>query len=141
MGNIKAAIKKVRPRIVKNDFDFFMEWLKIIGSFSPLTEKEMSFVASLLAKRHELSKVILDDKMLYRVLFSKETKEEIVNELGLKDLQEFENKAHQLRKKNVIGDNNIINKAYIPNISKDYTSLTVAFTIVKQEEDDKGQAH
>jgi len=129
----KKTILRTKPTIVKSDFDFFVQWLQIIRSFSPLTDKELSFVACLLAKRFEVSKVILDEELVARVLFSKETKEEIVEFLKLKDLQEFENKAHQLRKKEVIGENNMIDKRYIPNIPKDYKEFMLVFTIIKEE--------
>lgn len=43
---------------VKTDLEFFTEWLKIIKSFSPLTDKEAEFMAILLTKRHGTSKVI-----------------------------------------------------------------------------------
>lgn len=116
---------------VKTDLEFFTEWLKIIKSFSPLTDKEAEFMAILLTKRHELSKVILDEKILTKMLFDKEVKNYIVSELKMKDTQSVENMIYTLKKKNVIFENKIINPRYIPKVSKDFTNFAIGFEIVK----------
>src|SRR5574344_2048430 len=121
---------------VKTDLEFFTEWLKIIKSFSPLTDKEAEFMAILLTKRHELSKVILDEKILTKMLFDKEVKNYIVSELKMKDTQSVENMIYTLKKKNVIFENKIINPRYIPRVSKDFTNFAIGFEIVK---DGQGQ--
>lgn len=121
---------------VKTDLEFFTEWLKIIKSFSPLTDKEAEFMAILLTKRHELSKVILDEKILTKMLFDKEVKNYIVSELKMKDTQSVENMIYALKKKNVIFENKIINPRYIPKVSKDFTTFAIGFEIVK---DGQGQ--
>jgi hypothetical protein len=122
--------------MVKTDLEFFTEWLKIIKSFSPLTDKEAEFMAILLTKRHELSKVILDEKILTKMLFDKEVKNYIVSELKMKDTQSVENMIYTLKKKNVIFENKIINPRYIPRVSKDFTNFAIGFEIVK---DGQGQ--
>ena len=121
---------------VKTDLEFFTEWLKIIKSFSPLTDKEAEFMAILLTKRHELSKVILDEKILTKMLFDKEVKNYIVSELKMKDTQSVENMIYTLKKKNVIFENKIINPRYIPKVPKDFTTFAIGFEIVK---DGQGQ--
>ena len=121
---------------VKTDLEFFTEWLKIIKSFSPLTDKEAEFMAILLTKRHELSKVILDEKILTKMLFDKEVKNYIVSELKMKDTQSVENMIYTLKKKNVIFEDKIINPRYIPRVSKDFTNFAIGFEIVK---DGQGQ--
>ena len=121
---------------VKTDLEFFTEWLKIIKSFSPLTDKEAEFMAILLAKRHELSKVILDEKILTKMLFDKEVKNYIVSELKMKDTQSVENMIYTLKKKNVIFENKIINPRYIPKVPKDFTTFAIGFEIIK---DGQGQ--
>lgn len=121
---------------VKTDLEFFTEWLKIIKSFSPLTDKEAEFMAILLTKRHELSKVILDEKILTKMLFDKEVKNYIVSELKMKDTQSVENMIYTLKKKNVIFENKIINPRYIPKVPKDFTTFAIGFEIIK---DGQGQ--
>ena len=116
---------------VKTDLEFFTQWLKIIKSFSPLTDKEAEFMAILLTKRHELSKVILDEKILTKMLFDKEVKNYIVSELKMKDTQSVENMIYTLKKKNVIFEDKIINPRYIPRVSKDFTNFAIGFEIVK----------
>ncbi len=123
-------------RVVTNDFDFFKEWLKIIISYSPLTDAEAKFVAALLTKRQELRKVILDEAILTKFLFSKEVKHEIIKMIEMKDIQQFENMASNLRGKGVIGEGNIINPAYIPPIENDFKEFSIGFRIIKT--DDKG---
>ena len=121
---------------VRTDLEFFTEWLKIIKSFSPLTDKEAEFMAILLTKRHELSKVILDEKILTKMLFDKEVKNYIVSELKMKDTQSVENMIYTLKKKNVIFENKIINPRYIPKVPKDFTTFAIGFEIIK---DGQGQ--
>jgi hypothetical protein len=120
-------------RNVKDDLGFFTEWLKIIKSYSPLTDKEAEFMAVLLTKRHELSKVILDESILSTVLFDKSMKLKMVEDLQLKDLQTFENMASTLRKKKVIIDNKI-NPLYIPKVQKDFSTFAIGFIILKESE-------
>jgi hypothetical protein len=93
-------------------------------------------MAILLTKRHELSKVILDEKILTKMLFDKEVKNYIVSELKMKDTQSVENMIYTLKKKNVIFENKIINPRYIPRVSKDFTNFAIGFEIVK---DGQGQ--
>lgn len=127
-------IQITRPKKVKNSFEFFKEWLKIIKSFSKLGDAELDFLAAILSKRHELSKVILDETILTQVLFNKESKDEIIEKLNLKDIQTFENKASQLRKKGIILEGNKIDPRYIPQVNKDLKMFRIMFTIVTEED-------
>lgn len=122
-----------KPIKVDNDYDFFREWLKIIRPHSVLGEKEVDFLALILAKRFQLETKILDEDFLIKVLFSKEIKDEIIEELGLKDVQAFENKAHTLRKKGIILENNRIDPRYIPRLEKNTAEVTILFKIIKKD--------
>lgn len=126
---------KPRPRVVNTDYEFFLEWLKVIKSYSKLSDGETEYMAALLAKRSELAKVILDEDLLIKNLFDKGVKKEIVEMIGLKDIQTFENLAHGLRKKGVIGvdgKGNHINPRYIPGIVNDCRDFSITFRIIKQ---------
>lgn len=126
---------KPRPRVVNTDYEFFLEWLKVIKSYSKLSDGETEYMAALLAKRSELAKVILDEDLLIKNLFDKGVKKEIVEMIGLKDIQTFENLAHGLRKKGVIGTDgkgNHINPRYIPGIANDCRDFSITFRIIKQ---------
>jgi hypothetical protein len=126
-------VQKTRPIIVDNDYDFFYNWLSLVNFSFKLTESEMKFLAALLTERNSLSKVILDQNIIDQVLFSKETKDKIVDRLKLKNNQEFENRAYNLRKKSIITENNNINKFYIPKVDKDLRIYSMMFTILKKD--------
>lgn len=126
-------VQKTRPIIVDNDYDFFYKWLSLVNFSFKLTESEMKFLAALLTERNSLSKVILDQNIIDQVLFSKETKDKIVDRLKLKNNQEFENRAYNLRKKGIITENNNINKFYIPKVDKDLRIYSMMFTILKKD--------
>lgn len=121
-------------RTVHGNLGFFVEWLKIIKAYNPLTDKENDLLALLLTKRYELSNVILDEAILSKILFDKETKAEIVKALDLKDMQTFENLAHSLRKKGVITKGNLIHPAYIPRVEKNFKEFLIGFKIVKEDD-------
>lgn len=123
MKAIKQAV-----RTVDNSLDFFKEWLRVIRGYSNLTLQEEEFMAIVLNKRHELSKVILDKELLTRNLFDITIKKQIVEVLELPNVQRFENLMNQLRRKKVILENNEINPTYIPQI-KDTKEFIIAFTI------------
>lgn len=128
MKQIKQAVIKIT-----NDLHFFKEWLKIIRGYSNLTLQEEEFMAIILSKRFELSKVILDKELLTRNLFDITIKKQVVEQLELPNIQRFENLMNQLRKKKVILEDNEISAAYIPQI-KDTEEFTIAFTIKKDGE-------
>ena len=128
MKAIKQAV-----RTVDNSLDFFKEWLRVIRGYSNLTLQEEEFMAIVLNKRHELSKVILDKELLTRNLFDITIKKQIVEALELPNIQRFENLMNQLRRKKVVLENNEINPTYIPQI-KDTKEFIIAFTIRKDGE-------
>lgn len=123
MKAIKQAV-----RTVDNSLNFFKEWLRVIRGYSNLTLQEEEFMAIVLNKRHELSKVILDKELLTRNLFDITIKKQIVEALELPNIQRFENLMNQLRRKKVVLENNEINPTYIPQI-KDTKEFIIAFTI------------
>ena len=125
MKAIKQAV-----RTVDNSLNFFKEWLRVIRGYSNLTLQEEEFMAIVLNKRHELSKVILDKELLTRNLFDITIKKQIVEALELPNIQRFENLMNQLRRKKVVLENNEINPTYIPQI-KDTKEFIIAFTIKK----------
>lgn len=63
--------------------DFFRYWMEFLKPFHFLTNKEMDVAAKILQHRHQLSKVVQDDKVLNDVLFSREKRKEIREELNI----------------------------------------------------------
>lgn len=134
MENKVTALRKVRTPT-----EFFKEWVNITISYSKLSDADAAFLVELLAKRYELSLVISDEKYLTEVLFGKNSKEEMSNKLGMKNLQIWENKASSFRKKEpaIILEDNKINPVYIPPIKGKLDKFEITFRI--EMIDDKGQ--
>lgn len=127
MGLIQVTAEKK----VNSIRELFKEWVKITISYSKLTPKEADFLSVLLTKKYELSLLIKDDKYLTKILFDKESKEEMKDVLGMKNIQIWENMATELRKKKVILENNKINSTFAPVLKKDeeLDKLVVTFKI------------
>ena len=130
--------KVVAVRKVKSPKEFFKEWVNITISYSKLSDADAKFLVELLAKRYELSLVISDDNYLTEVLFGKNSKEEMANNLGMKNIQIWENKASAFRKRKspIILEDNRINPSYIPPITGKLNTFEITFRI--ELIDDKG---
>ena len=63
--------------------NFFRYWIEFLKPFHFLTNKEMDVAAKILQYRHNLSKVITDDKVLNDVLLSRENRKKIREELNI----------------------------------------------------------
>ena len=57
---------------------FIRSWLEVMRSVHKLSKKEMDVAAALINYRFELAKSISDQSLIDKVLFSKETKEIII---------------------------------------------------------------
>lgn len=112
--------------------EFFHYWLVFTKPFHKLGTREIEILSMFLLKRFELSKIIKEDSLVDKYLFSSDVREEI------RSKTEF-NKNHfhliltNLRKSGILSSDNIINKRFIPDISEDITSfnLLYQFTIEK----------
>lgn len=95
---------------------FFKYWLLFTYPLHRLPEKDMEVLSYVLKKRYELSKIIVDDSKVDTFLFSREIREEIVEENGItKNVLQVA--LSHLRKAGVIMERDQINKKFIPNIS------------------------
>ena len=115
------------------DLSFFKHWVAFLSPLHKLNRRDADVTASLLYKRHQLSKVILNDEVLDAVLLSSEQKKLTRLEFGLSP-ENFQVVMAKLRKKNVIV-NGRINKRFVPMISdetEDY-KLLIHFRIPKNE--------
>ena len=88
------------------------------GPLHKLTPKEVEVLAAILKKRYELSLVISDDDVIDTFLFSRESKKEIINDLGMKDGVMFSVTLASFRAKGVLSETNKLNKKYIPDMSR-----------------------
>ena len=55
---------------VEENEDFFRYWFEILKPFHHLTNRAMDVATAMIRKRHELSKVISDNQILDKILFS-----------------------------------------------------------------------
>lgn len=115
--------------------EFFFHWVMFTRPMHNLTLKESEVLAALLHKRYELSKAIINEMILNKFLFSKEIKETIVNESGIKST-DFSNALSRLRKKDVIGAGNLIDPRFIPNLkfSSNRFDFLIMFNITDNED-------
>lgn len=98
--------------------NLFTLWLNFLKPYHKLRDKEIEILSFIIYKRYQLSKKISDDKIIDKILISKELKEEIKEKFNYKDIQIVSNMLTTLRNKGVIKDNKII-KGLIPNITDD----------------------
>ena len=98
--------------------NLFTLWLNFLKPYHKLRDKEIEILSFIIYKRYRLSKKISDDKIIDKILISKELKEEIKEKFNYKDIQIVSNMLTTLRNKGVIKDNKII-KGLIPNITDD----------------------
>lgn len=133
----KTMDKKVDKAIVLpscNEREFFRLWLTFLTPLHKLTPKNVEIAAELLRHRHRLSKVILDEGVLMKVLMSTETKDEIIKDCNI-STQNFHVAVSTLRKAGFFVDGKI-NPKLIPNITDTTTSYnTMLIFTIKREED------
>jgi len=100
-------------------------WLKFIKPFHTLSEQPMRILSLLLYFYFDYKEKTSDEDLLWRLLFSYDTKVMISNELDVK-VHTVENKLTELRRKKVISKNKI-DERFIPNIDKDSKNFSINF--------------
>lgn len=111
---------------------FFKYWLQFTAPLHKLQNKDIEVLSYILKKRYELSKIIIDDSVVDSYLFSKEIRDQILEESG-ESRSNFQVTLSKLRKRNVISPDGKINKRFIPDLVETNTELRfelmVAFNI------------
>lgn len=111
--------------------DFFKRWLIFLKPYHELADRQIDLAASLLKIRYELSKVILDDKILDETLMNGTSKKKIIEDCGISPAH-FQVIMSSLRKHNFILKDGRINPKYIPSLNKENPkafSLMILFAI------------
>ena len=108
--------------------EFYVAWCKLIRGFSNLTPQQEQFLALILARRHKLSKVILDENLLTKNIFDTEFRGEVVEKLGLTSKQNVANLINSMKKEGVLNEDLTITKSYIPNVDFDKDTFIITFT-------------
>ena len=99
-------------RIPTTNSNFLRSWLEVMKPFHHLAPREMDFAAMLLMKRHEISKEVTNQNLIDKLLFERETMEELMNNSGL-------TRAHvqvilrRLRESGLL-EGKKVSKSYIP---------------------------
>lgn len=107
---------------------FFRFWIEFLAPIHKLSSREMDVLAYLLYKRYELSKIILDEDILNKTLFSEDSKKELKKECKITNSY-FPIILCNLRKNKAITDN-IINPKFIPDVKSDSThKLMIIFKL------------
>lgn len=104
---------------------FFFRYIELMTPFHKLAPRYQRILALLLYHHFQLQKEITNNKILWKVVFDYDTKILICDELGIQQ-SALENLYSQLRKKNVIV-NNQISEVYIPNISLNAKTFNINF--------------
>lgn len=96
----------------------FRLWLEFTRPFHKLSNAKIDILAYMLKKRYFLLKTMDDEKDIAAMLFSKESRLDISEKMGIapKTLNVF---LSHLRRDGVIIKNRFINPRYIPNISEE----------------------
>jgi len=107
--------------------------VRIFKPYHGLRQKEIELLGLFLYKRYQLEKVIKDDKILTKMLFDTESRNEIRDKLNYSSSQILNNMISALRTKNIIDKDNNINKGLIPSLTGENFKLVFNFNIVPDE--------
>lgn len=119
MNNEKSANINVRLKT------FFFRFVEFLYPFHGLALRQQKVLALLLYYHYELKQQITNDRILWKEVFDYDTKVKIYSELGIQSTA-LENLLSQLRKKNVIIDNQI-SGVYIPLIDAKSKTFSLKF--------------
>lgn len=110
MGNLN--LNNVIKIPVKAYGSLYRAWLEYLTPMHRMNNSAKNFAAYLLQERERLSKSISDDKLLYSVMMSRDSKKRIMEECGLSHSY-FDILMKKFKKAGFIKDGGI-NPIYIP---------------------------
>lgn len=106
------------------DGKFFQYWLEFLRPLHKLTNREIEVAAQIIKERYNLSKVIIDNNMVDKVLLSEETKRKIRTECNI-SVAYFQVVMTKLRESKIFIDGKV-NPKFIPSLKdnpKDFKLL------------------
>ena len=106
----------------------FNHWVALTQPLHKLTDAEANILLSFLKKRHLYLSNIKSQNVVDRLLFSTETRKEIMDDLGHK-MGTFQNYLTSMRSKGVILDNKI-NPKLIPNVEEGADNFKLIYNFV-----------
>lgn len=108
--------------------DLFEHWVALTQPMHKLTDAEAKILLAFLRKRHLYASNIRDETVVNKLLFSTDTRKEIMEELGYK-MGTFQNYLTTMRAKGVITENQI-NKKLIPNVEQGTDNFKLIFNFI-----------
>ena len=113
------------------DGDFFRCWVDVLQAIHKLTKREMDVLAEFLKVRYNLSKEIINQDRLDRVLMSEETKRDIRKTCGISP-KHFQVIMSKFKKNGVVKDGKIFLNL-IPTIQEDGVGLLIYFNFKNEQ--------
>jgi len=115
---------------------FFKYWLEFISPLHKLPPKAIEVAAAFLLKRHELSKSIIEEEVLDKVVLGAECKKELMETCGMSKAN-FDSNIKILKQKLFLVENRI-NPKFIP---KNVSNNSKAFQLLLYFDlDEKGDS-
>jgi len=119
MSNIKQANINIHLK------ELFIRWLDITSAFHNLTKQQKQVLGLFLYYHYKYQKDITNNKILWKVVFDYDTRQEIKNELGIKDAV-LQNILSKFRKDKIIKDNKIVS-TFIPALEQNSNNFKIIF--------------
>ena len=114
---------------IRSDINtFFAHWVALTKPLHKLTDAEASILLAFLRKRYLYASNVRDDDVVNKLLFSTDTRKEIMQELGMK-MGTFQNYLTSMRTKGVILENKL-NKKLIPNLEVGADNFKLIFSFI-----------
>ena len=107
----------------------FRHWLQILKPYHKLRDKEQEALALMLYYRYELSQEVSNPDLVQKLLFSTDTRKQMRADLGGMGPKVFNNLLTALRKKGVLGKDNVINPGLVPKMSETGFKLIFNFEV------------
>ncbi len=107
--NNKIAIIKT------NEKNFYKHWLTLTKPLHKLSNQKMHVISLFLYEYFKL-KGKVDDNLIWNIVFSKEIRDKVRKEVGIKDQGQFNNLLTKLRKEDKVLINNRISNSFIPKL-------------------------
>lgn len=123
MSNIN--VKRIRT----SKKEIFRYWLEFLKPYHRLRQKEIDALSLMLYYKYELARDVKNPKLVDKLLFATDTRNQIREDLGGMSQKVFNNLLTSLRKKGVLMKGNIINPVLVPNMTEDGFKLIFNFEI------------
>lgn len=105
----------------------FLRWVELTKPFHMLAPQHSELLGMLLYHNYILSRSVTDEDLVWKMVFSYDTKSEIKDAMGIKG-QQLQNLLTILRKKGVVKDNKVVN-TYVPNLEPNAKSFSIIFNL------------